>query len=266
MWTINPCTAQVALIAVVLSAAEVGAQPAQMDSGTASDWRVRLGLGASVAPKYLGGGESQARALPFIDAQYRDWLSLSVANGIEVRQKLDPDWTVGASLGVDLGQRREKDGDRLKGLPEIERAAVARVFSNWRIGNLVLGAEVRSRLGGDEKGGSTADLSAAMRFPLDQKLALMVGVNATAMDSRYARNFFGIDAAQSLPSGLPVYRAGSGWRDAGVFAQVMGPLSGNWSWMARVRAASLIGDAKSSPIVEDKNQVSAFAAAIYTFK
>lgn len=87
--------------------------------------------------------------------------------------------------------------------------------------------------------------------PLSRKALVLVFAQATHADRRYNERTYGVDAAQSAASGLPVYRARAGWKSvsAGVGGDLSltGDLTSGLSLIGGVMYARLLGSAAESP-------------------
>ncbi len=108
--------------------------------------------------------------------------------------------------------------------------------------------------------------------PLSRKALVLVFAQATHADRRYNESTYGIDAAQSAASGLPVYTARAGWKSvsAGVAGDVSltGDLTGGLSLIGGVMYARLLGSAAESPVTRiagTRNQWLAGLGLAYAF-
>lgn len=109
--------------------------------------------------------------------------------------------------------------------------------------------------------------------PLSPALFASLSLSATHADDKYARYYFGVDAAGSVASGLPVFAADGGWKD--VSATLLGGVDfsgdvrdGGWGAFGVLRYGRLMGDFKRSPITSVRGDADQwlFAAGIgYTF-
>lgn len=105
--------------------------------------------------------------------------------------------------------------------------------------------------------------------PLSRKAFAGLSVSGTHVGSGYAQRYFGVDARQSLASGLPSYRPGAGFKDVtltGLFnLSLTGDLLGGLSLFGTASYERLLGDFARSPIVRDRNQVYGGVGIAYTF-
>jgi MipA family protein len=239
------------------------AQSAQ--PGYKSDWQFSAGAGIVVAPKYLGAEDSRARAIPFLEAKYQDWLTINPINGIEMKTDLGAGFSVGGSIGADLTRRRAKDDERFQGLTDIKESPVGRVFADYSTNDFSINAAAKYRAGKSEGRGTILEIDAGYNLLANSSGALTVGVSISAMDSTYATNFFGISAEQSRSSGLRQFNAKSGLRDAGVYVQGVYKVTPRWMLIGRVKAAELGADVADSPVVRKESQISALALFAYAF-
>jgi MipA family protein len=108
---------------------------------------------------------------------------------------------------------------------------------------------------------------------LGTKGVINLSVSGDLIDSDFADYYFTVDAAGSVASGLPAYRAGSGLKSLGASALFGFDLSGNaldggWGVFVLGSYSRMQGDAADSPIVRirgDANQYFGGAGLTYTF-
>jgi MipA family protein len=234
-------------------------------SNTNAGWQFGLGAGLIAAPRSVGSERTRVLVVPIPEARYQDWLFIDPIRGLGVQAQPAGGLSVSAAVGVSLDSRRAKDESRYTGLGDIKEAPALILGLDYRVGAAFLGSRVRSRLGSDNGRGSTADIDLGYNAITSRAAVLGVGVTARAMDGTYARNFFGVNAAQAAASGLQRFSAGSGLQRAGLFAQAFYRISDDWSMFGRLEATQFSGDAGSSPLVVQKRQTSFIVSARRTF-
>ena len=108
---------------------------------------------------------------------------------------------------------------------------------------------------------------------LSRAIAASVSLNAEYGDSEFTDYYYSITPAGSLASGLPVFKASSGFTDVGARVLLGYDLDGNLAngGVALVVAGSyshLLGDAKRSPVVSIRGSADQWIGAVgigYTF-
>src|SRR3546814_6165484 len=65
--------------------------------------------------------------------------------------------------------------------------------------------------------------------------------------------YFGIDAGEAMASGLPFYRAGSGFKDVSGVLTASYRLDAHWSLGATGGVTRLLGDAADSPLRSEEH-------------
>lgn len=235
------------------------------------DWQLTLGGTVGVVPKYEGSSNYELRPLPYIDASYKDLIFVrglaAGANLVTVRGPRPGDGLrMGPILRYGFG-REESDDEALRGLGDIDDAIEIGAFASYSSGPWVADLQlVKDVAGGHE--GVLADAGIAWRTGITPRMRLTVRASTSWADDTHMQNVFGISAAQSARSGLPVHDAGSGFKNVGLALTLGYGLTQNWSVSGRVGYSRLVGDAADSPIVEDrgaKNQVSTFLTLAYEF-
>jgi outer membrane protein len=127
-------------------------------------------------------------------------------------------------------------------------------------------SEVRQGLGGHH--GAVADLSADFIVPVIQRLTLSAGPRFTWKSTQATLPYFGVDAVQSIASGLPVFDAKGGAHSAGFGAQVKYQINPQWEVHSYIEYERLLGDAAKSPLVATRgfvNQTTIGVGASYAF-
>jgi outer membrane protein len=133
------------------------------------------------------------------------------------------------------------------------------------------GVRYRVRIRRDVAGatdGWLADGQVTYRVLDTSKLYVNVSGQVTWANARYMQVWFGVTPAQSVASGLPVYNAHSGLRDATVSASAEYVLSDRWSVLGTFGYTRLLSSAANNPLVKQRgsaNQPSMGAFVIYAF-
>ena len=85
-------------------------------------------------------------------------------------------------------------------------------------------------------------------LPLTPKLFLSPEVGLTFANSTYMQGFYGVNATQSLNSGLSVYKAKSGLESANAAASLIYVIDKKWAPFIRAEGRYLYGSADKTPI------------------
>ena len=105
--------------------------------------------------------------------------------------------------------------------------------------------------------------------PLSKTLYVGASVSADYVGKGYGRTYFGVNNAQSLASGLPIYDPGSGFKDInfGLLgnASLSEDLRHGFSVFALGNYTRLLGDFGRSPVVRDRGQWFGAIGLAYTF-
>ncbi|MBI1186690.1 MAG: hypothetical protein GC206_05065 [Alphaproteobacteria bacterium] len=244
-----------------LGTTSLGTAAAQEDPRDAG-WGMRLGVGGLTSPSYEGDDAMRLSLLPSVRVTYGDVFSASVEEGVRYRWINTPVWRAGP-IGR-IAFPRDEDGsqlfavtgddtDDLLGLGDVDASIELGGFVERDIGPITISAEARQAVSGHD--GFVADLEARWRGRtelLGAPVFWSVGPRARFVNDEYNSAYFGVDAAQSAASGLPVYTADGGLHSFGLGASAIVPLSRDGRWAAAVVAGvdRLDGDAGSSPLVE----------------
>lgn len=226
-------------------------------------WSVSLGAGLLTSPTYEGDDAYDLKVLPNIQVRHGERFFASVQEGVGYRLFHSEDFSAGPLVKVAFG--RDEDGDQtfsvtggetddLLGLGDIDTTAEVGGFAQWTVGDFRLDAELRQALGGHE--GAVAELGASYRGRLTgfgPPVFWSLGPRVKITDGTYTSSYFGVDAGQSLASGLPEYDAGGGglysW---GIGASAVVPLDRErrWTLVGIFGYDQLTGDAGDAPLVQ----------------
>ena len=226
-----------------------GQEPAK----PSNDWQYSLGLGLISAPQSVGSSAQKTRLLPTFQIRYQDWFFIDPIRGVGVQSTLMEGLTGSVAVGVDLAERKAKDESRLTGLGDIDMAPALRLGLNYKAGSAFLNNQLTARLGDANGRGTLLDTDLGYTVLASRSAIVAVGVNLKGMDDSYARNFFGVSAAQAAASGLSTFQAQSGLQSSGLFVQAVLPLSGGWTFFGRAVQSRLNGDAAGSPITTKRD-------------
>jgi outer membrane protein len=244
------------------------------------DWQFRLGAGIGVSPAYLGSKTYQVAAAPFAEVRYKDRYFVSVFDGAGADVIKTRHFRAGPTLSFDSGRKESGKtfkiaGNRdtsLIGLGDVKSAVQAGGFAEYSLGAFTAKAQVSKALGGTN--GLVANLGVRLTEPIrisalsNKPIIVSVGPRMTFVDSKHNNAYFGVDANQSLNSGLPQYTAKGGLQSYGVGATVLVPVSKSVSAIMLFGYDRLSGDAADSPLVRERgsaNQATAGLGLIYHF-
>src|SRR5262249_20543635 len=127
----------------------------------------------------------------------------------------------------------------------------------------VLSAAVRQAIGGH--GGFIADFGAYLPIPLAEGLHLFLGPTLTVAGAPYMKAYFGVSPSEAARTQLRVFTPGGGVKSTGFGATAIWQLSEHWFFESGGAVQYLLGDAGSSPIVEERAQFTLSINAVYHF-
>ena len=166
----------------------------------------------------------------------------------------DPNWEFGPMLSFRFGRADVAD-PVVNALPEIDGGLEAGVFVGWhRISTsgipyrLRLGVAATTGISGGATGGNVTPY-ASLWIPLSPKVFLGLGGGVTWSSDSFMQQRFGVTPAASATSGLPVYSAGAGLRQAYAWPALLVRFSPHWYLGLGAFYQRLEGDAAGSPIV-----------------
>lgn len=231
------------------------------------DIRARVGLGVGVAPDFVGSSDYGFRALPVLDIAYKDKFRLF---GTQATLRLfSYEWLHLGTLIRYRAGRGEGDSDALQGLGRVGGGFEAGGYVEARFKRTVIRTRFSQDISGEQDGLTifmTAD-QGLYRSP-DGKFAAAAGARLTWTSKKFTQAFYGISETQSQNSGLDVFEAGSSFRDVTLRSVARYDFTDHWRLSGILQLSRLVGDAKSSPLVQergDPNQILTGVAVFYEF-
>jgi MipA family protein len=253
-------------IFAVLVAGPAPAAAQGADASALFGHRWQVGGLVFVSPKFEGAKSYEVAGFPFVaPAGLGEGGIVQIKGADDVRLRLLQ--LDGLEFGPLAGYRFGRDADdasHLRGLEDIDGGLVVGGFAAYRTGPFAVSASYHHQATGDDTGGLVRFGAEFVSQPAaGLKLTTDLGTNYASDD--YMTSFFGVSRAQSLASGLPVYRPSAGFKDvyAGLTAAI--DLDERWSLLLIGRYAHLIGDAADSPIVEAESQLFGGLGVSYKF-
>ncbi len=224
---------------------------------------VRLGVIGGIAPEYRGADEYRFSYAPNIHIVWNDWLFIK---GRKLGVQIFDEGGFYSGAFVRFNGGRSDDNNGLQGLGDISRTFTSGAYLNYRYKGLRLKTEVRHDFF-NEGHGTLAIVRLGSRLPWRDPL-FYLGVESTWASKEYMQTFFGVNAVQSIRSGLSPYNPGAGIRDVSLSISSSYDFSTHWSLAGQLRYQYLLGDAADSPIVIDSGSRHGFIAGLglsYTF-
>ena len=226
-----------------------------------------LGLGVEYESAYEGSDEFGFEANPAGAVQWRrgDDIFYFAGEALGWRGLRADKWLFDAAVAFDEG-REESDSDdgRLDGLGDSEEGTefvlqVRRAFdADWRYwldGRVVtgdsglLGLFGMGRRFGDRSDGSGSE----------------IGIVAVYHDSDRANRDFGVNAAQSVASGLAETNLSGGFRSVGINYTYRSFINQNWQIFGEVLYEHFSSDVRRSPIAREDFEAEVGIGFIYMF-
>lgn len=237
---------------------------------TTDGWNVTVGMGVASGSKYPGSDEQKTLVMPTFGANYGRFFvgmtpGINAPLGAGLFLVQDTHWHLGVGLGLPfMKARKESDSTHLRGLGDIDGTALASAFASYDTPWFGIQSSVTTDVAGRDQG-TRISLGFEGRYPLTERLHLAAGPGITWGDSTYTQTFFGVTAAQSANSGLPIYTPNGGINSIRFSAGIHYRLTPNWDLGANTSVSSLRGDAADSPITLKKTQTQFSLFAAYRF-
>ena len=250
------------LIHFVASAAH--ADPRVYTSPTpAADWTVTIGGEARLEPIFQGSKRDLVLPYPILAVRrfgapepFR-----GPRDGVGIGLFGDNVFQVGPVGQLRMPRRQNLDG-ALQGLGNVPWAIELGVFAEyWMVPWLRTRVEVRQGFNGRPPDAYPTS-SWTRSFLSAREWTFSGGPRVTLASTAATSPYFGIDAAQSAASGLPLFDAKGGVRSVGAGTQARYFWTPQFATHAFVEYERLNGDAASSPLVEQRGTPNQFTFGI----
>jgi MipA family protein len=233
----------------------------------AAERELMLGVGVETSPEYEGGKDLRSGLASFIYARRGRF---SFEDGVHY----DLLGTSGAALSVGAsydGGRRDSRGkrygilgsDHLRGLGRIDGAATLDMRARASLGQLEFSAGAKRWLHDEDF--ATLELGMHYTTALMEGLSAVAGVSGMWANRSYMQSFFGVSPAQSQASGFAQYAAQNGVKSVRADIELAWMLTPKWVLVSSLSETMLIGDARSSPIVQKREQLAGLVAVVRRF-
>lgn len=272
-------TIALALLSVFTSATAVTAQGRPSGNPNApAEWQVSVGGGFLFNPTYVGDDDYQLSLLPNIRVTYGDKFFASVQEGIGYNLFDKNGWRAGPLVKFDFG--RDEGGNSpfriagaettdLDGFGQIDFTFEAGGFLSYRTRDFNTKLELRKGINGHEAFVGDFEINRTGRNSVFGKTGIFsVGPRLRFASDRYNQAFFGVNAAQSIASGLAQYNPGSGLVSYGVSGSQIVLLSRRVSAIGFIGYDRLAAEANNSSLVTERGSANQFSAGVflsYTF-
>lgn len=244
---IAACGAAIAAAFLFLPA-DVHAQepPAEGD-----DWNIVVGAGAIYAPDYEGSKDYDVLPFPYVSVGYKDIVYLRGPEiGVNII-RIKPAEDMKISFGPVARFRRDRTEKRnraLIGLGKVDTSIEVGGSARLDIGRAWVELSVAKDVAGGHDG-VVGIATGGVDFDLSDDLSLSLSGTTSWADNKYMRSYFGVTPAQASRSGLPVFSAGKGVKDAGANIGLHYRLTDHWMIAATGGYTRLLNDAKDAPLV-----------------
>jgi len=228
-----------------------------------SKWKIGVGPGVVITPKYPGSRQLSYIPFPALDISYDDRFFSQGPDVLGVNVLRGPAYHLGAALSFDFQSRKESDDPRLHGLGDVDGGPKLKLFADYTWWAFTGSVALYQDIAGHHQG-TTVSTDVLASAPVGGWL-FSVGPGFTWANGTYTRTFFGVSDQQSAASGLPAYSTSAGVRDIHMNAMVTYDFSRHWNGSVAATFGRLQHDAANSPITEKRFEINTLASVNYKF-
>jgi outer membrane protein len=219
-----------------------------------------LALGAISVPEFEGSADKTVA--PFLVGQFDYGRSGSLRlTGLGLQYNFMDEkspWAFGPLLSSRLKRDSDVTDEVVKKLREVEGVMEFGAFVEYRFANSFSSGDGFSvGLEAKRGKGSQAALFLNYRAPKTGDFQFSADARVVFANDEYMDTYFSIDAENRTRSGLPLYTAASGAKNASMGVTGIYGINRDWFLVGRIGVSKLLGDAKDSPIVQLRGDSSA---------
>ena len=260
------------IIASLLLAANAGADPlfpmpSVPDVTSGDGWTIAVGAGLEYEAEYDGSDDYGAEFEPSAIIQKRNGNQIWFLEGQELgwRGLVNDRWLLQGGLRFE-GGREESEAAALAGLGDTDdelmamlevRRPIGSDWSNWAAARIMAGGSDIGALGVVALGHTFAAMEPGM--------GIDVFVFTTFGSDAFIDRDFGVTAAQSAGSGLPVTNIDGGYRSAGIQAVGRWRFGDDWQLQAEAGYEQYSNNIADSPIAQDDYEAEIGLSVLYRF-
>lgn len=231
------------------------------------DWYLTVGATGLVAPDFEGGKKYMLSATPIISlgkagnpvrfSSRNDNISLALVDQGDLR----------AGVAGKFLWRQDNDEDALRGLDPVRWGGeIGGFFEFYPLDWVRMRAEMRHGIRAHK--GIVADIAVDAFHDVTPEIRLSGGPRVSFASARYFDAYYGVDADESLRSGLSEYHAGGGVRAIGLGGAITWKVSDPITTSLFGEYSRLMGPAADSSIVRERgtrDQFTLGVSATYRF-
>jgi outer membrane protein len=230
-----------------------------------------IGAGLGVTTEWLGAKDKVAGIVPGGRAQLENNRFVEVYGPMADMNVLNsPNWEFGPFVSYRFGRSDVKD-PAVNALPPIDGGIEAGFFAGWHFikasdipYRLRLGVSLTTAISGGATGGHVTPY-ASLWVPLSRTVFVGFGGGITWSSDSFMQQRFGVSPEASTASGLPAYEAKAGVRQYYLWPAVLIQLEKHWYAGLGAFWQRITGDGADSPVVMDRNQITAGLGVGYSW-
>lgn len=217
-----------------------------------SPWNGSVGIGATLAPDYLGSDDYKGRLTPDFNLRYGNLAYLNWRDGLGINALQTQDWTLSPFIGYHIGRKNRGD---LSSFDRVDDGLTAGVKLTYRPDKWGYTLKAETPFTGDVDGYKVT-LRADWRNQIAPKWSVGVSPSLVYSSSAWTQDMFNVSAQDAARSGIQQYEAEQGYWRLGLAGSVTYQFATDWSLTGIAGITQLTGDAKDSSIVRQVGDAS----------
>ena len=234
------------------------------------DLQLTVAVGVGAAPEYFGSDDYEAVFVPSLDLEYHNAFlvinreaMMNNNDGLGYKVLANENFDMGVSVLLDRG--RSDDNRHIRGMGDVNPAALAGGFVSGQYGPAFARAQLHMDVLGEYDGGYRGELGTGVKGQLRPDLKGMLETTARYGSENYNEEYFSVSGRQSAATGLRRYNADSGFYQWGLGGTLQYNITPGLFVQGQAKYDKVLGEAADSPVTQSDNQYYVGTNVGYTF-
>lgn len=229
--------------------------------GRADRNHVTVGIGAAALADFQGSRHYEIQPAPIIDIEQGRFFA-KTGEGIGIKVINTPNFQAGVSVNWMRGYDAE---DVPEGIGELKSTFGGRAFVSSQFAGFAATVAVTAPVFGGDAEGVLANARIAYPVRVSDSITISPALGVSWADGKFIRRYFGVNEAQAMASGLPVYQPSSGFKDVDARLAASFRLTRKISLVGIGMITRNLDRATNSPFVERRWSPAGVLGLAYTF-
>ena len=217
---------------------------------SSKDFSVGVGVAGVYRPVFMGSDRDETTARPLLDIKWRNAIEVEDYD-MRINVYAGRHYRFGMILSYDEGRSStESSNAQTKSVHSVDPTAMGGVFASYFFDTWKFDFRLQQDIinGNGTNGGFYAQAGVVYGAKVSPESKFTIGPRITYGSEDYMQSYFGVTAADARKSGMNRFTPSAGLRDAAIVGKFTYDITRNWVAVISLEYATLMGDAKDSPL------------------